>query len=209
MQMSVHGVKEHKMMGICRTELPREGCHKPYHAPVLSCQLSLSLSGLQGKSIQENPAQSLLATHGTLWPGSVAELEPEIRFPHSWFTYLSTTKQGECQQIIMTFENLLASTVYRHLQASLSYNHCFMIVQILDAISHRTDKTSEKENKLNLRRIQRQDIQIWMDQIKVCISLLIFCSTRGTNYNHSRKLDTKKMFKQRTTAKYNNPEWLL
>ena len=54
--MSVHGVKEHKMMGICNTALPREGCHKPYHAHVLSCQLSLSLSGLQGKSIQENPA---------------------------------------------------------------------------------------------------------------------------------------------------------
>lgn len=83
------------MMGLCISELSREGWHKPCHVPVLSCQVSLTLSGLQGRPIQENPAWSLLAMHGTLWPGAVAVLELEIRSPHSWFTYLSTTKQGE------------------------------------------------------------------------------------------------------------------
>lgn len=50
-----------------------------------------------------------------------------------------------------------------------------------------------KGKYVKLKKNSKTDIQIWMDQVKVCISLLIFCSTRGTNYNHSGEM-TPKMF---------------
>lgn len=134
-------------------------------APLWSAH-SLSLA-YKGRPIQENPAWNLLATHGILWLGSVAGLELAMGFPDSWFTYLSTTKRDNFINIDTPRPSPLLIIGTNHMQGisqvSHNYNHCPM-TQTLDDISPielvNRCEISKKENVLNLKRIQRQNIQM-------------------------------------------------
>lgn len=178
------------MTGLCSSALSRERWHKPCHAPLLSFQLSLTLSGFKVQPIQENPAWSLLAMHGTLaWISGRSGTRNWI----SSFLDLSSAKQGKI--LINTYtstsswpwKTLWHQLYTRHLLASSNNNIALRPYRLeMSSLSENRYKDPKKESILNLRRIQRQNIQIWMDQIKVYVSPLIFCSTRGAEYHHSR-----------------------
>lgn len=138
---------------------------------MLSCQLSLSTLWLTRQIYPREPLLSLLAHMALFAAESVANWnQSDFLIPGS---YLSTTKQGEC------FINIYVSRsshdlwkpfwpqLYTDISEPHSFIMLFMIVQILDAILHRTDKTSRKENIFNLRIQRDRTSRIWiLDQVR-------------------------------------------